>query len=169
MSDDPRLESYRSKLVRAVAHNCPPWLADQREDIVQNAMLRVMAVLKRGEENEIRTASYLWKVAYSATISEIRRQRRWREEPLDGDAAKSARSNPGPEQETRRVEIGQGIRRCLRRVIGPRRHAVLLHLYGYGLEESARILGCVVKRVDNLRYRGLADLRRCLEKKGIVP
>ena len=55
------------------ARTCPPWLADQRDDIVQNALLRVMKVLEREEEG-IRTASYLWRVAYSAVVTEIRKQ-----------------------------------------------------------------------------------------------
>ncbi len=39
----------RDQLERSVARVCPPWLADRRDDLVQVAMMRVMAVLKKSE------------------------------------------------------------------------------------------------------------------------
>lgn len=74
---------------------------------------------------------------------------------------------PDPERRIASREIGEGIRACLVDMIEPRRLAVLLHLHGFGLKESAGVLGWSQKRTDNLLYRGLADLRKCLAAKGL--
>ena len=44
-----------------------------------------------------------------------------------------------------------------------------LHLHGFSAEQAARSLGYLLKRVQNLTYRGLAELRKCLRTKGAVP
>ncbi|ANM29309.1 hypothetical protein ABI59_06445 [Acidobacteria bacterium Mor1] len=166
------LEEVRRVLVAAVAKACPAWLAGDREDIVQGAMIRVVRILEQqGEENRIRSTSYLWRVGYTATISEIRRRRRQQEEPVDLDAAPEPvdPGTPDPERVSASREIGRGIEDCLLAMIEPRRLAVTLHLHGYGLKESAAMLGWDVKRVDNLLYRGLGDLRKCLSGKGLEP
>ena len=79
-----------------------------------------------------------------------------------GEEATQAGGTPLP-------ELGVGIRDCLGGLAEPRRLAVLLHLEGFRAEEASRVLHWDVKRVQNLIYRGLADLRRCLEGKGLVP
>ena len=50
-----------------------------------------------------------------------------------------------------------------------RRRAVTLYLQGHSIPEAARILEWDVKRTENLVYRGLADLRTCLLRKGHRP
>ena len=47
--------------------------------------------------------------------------------------------------------------------------AVTLYLQGHSVPEAARVLDWPAKRTENLVYRGLADLRECLMKKGIQP
>lgn len=166
------LAEIRRALGRAVATVCPSWLADQREDIVQAAMLRVLAILERGEEQRVRSSSYLWRVAHSATLDEIRRaRRRDAESTVEGEQIDrtTATDRAGPERRARSREIGRAIQQCLGTLVDPRRHVAVLHLLGYGLTETARVLGWPRKRVDNLLYRGLADLRRCLEGKQVVP
>ena len=37
------------EFARAVAAVCPKWLADLRQDIARNAMVRVLEILSRGE------------------------------------------------------------------------------------------------------------------------
>jgi RNA polymerase sigma-70 factor (ECF subfamily) len=44
-----------------------------------------------------------------------------------------------------------------------RRTAVTLHLQGFRTGEVAAALGWTEKQAENLVYRGLADLRACLE------
>ena len=54
-------------------------------------------------------------------------------------------------------------------VVAHRRWAVLLHLYGFSLKDSAAMLGWKTKDVDNHRYRGLEELRSYLRQRGFAP
>jgi len=165
---DDEATRLREVLVRAVARVCPRHLASQRDDIVQNALMRVLEIQRRGEQNAVRTSSYLWQAAYTATIDEIRRRSRRKEVALEDTAAEGPVQASRVDEEERR-RIGLEIARCLARLAPPRRHAVGLYLFGFQADESARVLGWNAKRAQNLTYRGLADLRRCLESKGVRP
>ena len=165
------LVEVREVLRRAVRRVCPRFLEAQQEDIVQSAMLRVVEISSRNEHGGIRTASYLWRVAHSATVDEIRRTERRREVPLEDGGVPELHSSvaPDPEHLLRGRQIGRAVRECLGTLIRPRRSAVMLYLYGFEADEAGRVLGGDRKRIRNLTYRGLGDLRRCLEGKGIRP
>lgn len=166
-----QIDRISEVLARAVERTCPRWLADRRDDIVQAAAIKVVEVLRRGEHPQIRCASYLWQVAHSAIVDEIRRVQRRRELGLDDLEAPAlpATSAPDPERAAAGRELGWAIQYCLERLLEPRRLAVTLHLHGFAAHEAVRVLGWDLKRVRNLTYRGLADLRTCLESKGITP
>jgi len=157
----PDFQEIRGVLTRVVASICPLWLAADRDDIVQNACMRLMKLADEREQSEGFSSSYLWKVAHSVTMDEIRRRMR-RREVDENDAP----PEPAGDPEARR-EIGEAVVQGLQELDEPRRRAVALHLFGYGLEESARMLGWDVKRLANLRYRGLEQLRQLLRSKGV--
>lgn len=160
----------RAALTRAVASVCPPWLAAGAEDIVQVALLRVVEVCRRGDGGCDFSSSYLRKAAYSAVVDEIRRLKRRREVPLEDEGSKFQPSTlaANPEQTAAARQQGRAIRACLARLVRPRRLAVTLHLLGHSVPEAALLLNWSPKRAENLVYRGLADLRRCLEASGMV-
>jgi RNA polymerase sigma-70 factor (ECF subfamily) len=149
----------------AVGRACASDLAAQREDLVQAALVRVLEREGQGEQNQVRTASYLWRVAFSVIADERRRRRaeelRSRRSTVDEE---SGQRGPTP-----LPELGVGIRDCLGGLSEPRRLAVLLHLEGFRADEASTVLHWDMKRVQNLIYRGLADLRLCLERKGLAP
>src|SRR5262249_28815378 len=97
---------------------------------------------------------YLWRVAYTVVIDEIRRFRRQQRqaEQLPGDE----RGTPGPEVRSELLE-------CLAVLQERRRTAVTLHLQGFRTGEVAAALGWTHKQAENLVDRGLADLRACRE------
>jgi RNA polymerase sigma-70 factor (ECF subfamily) len=164
----------RQDFVRAVARLCPGWLSNQRDDLVQAAVMRVMHILSKqpesGEEDTPLSASYLHRVAYSALVDEIRRMTRRRETDIENDAVdRVAITEQDPERVASSREIGRGIRDCLSRMHRDRRLAVTLYLQGHSVPETARVLDWPAKRTDNLVYRGLADLRQCLLTKGMQP
>ena len=162
-------DGLHAVLTRAVARFCPPTLRHLRDDLVQNAWIRVLEVQRRSEGDRPLSSSYLYKVAYSALIDEIRRLRRRGEVALE-DAPREPEAQRGnPEQETEMRVIGQGIEDCLQGVSQDRRLAVTLYLLGHTVAEAARILDWSPKRTENLVYRGLADLRACLTSKGLKP
>ncbi len=166
-----RIPGVQRQLAAAVRRTCPPFLADRADDLVQMALIKLMDHAERSEENLEVSSSYIWKVAYSAVIDEIRRERRRREIPLhdEVDCREPTAQEPDPESRTSARRVGEGILGCLRGMIEPRRIAVTLHLLGHTVPEISRLVDWEAKRADNLVYRGLADLRSCLEKKGLKP
>lgn len=151
--DPAGIERIRQVLIRAVERHCPPALSAHREDLVQMALLRLLE-RPRSEGSAPRGASYLWRVAYTVVIDEIRRFRRQQRqaEQLPTDEGRT----PGPEARSELLD-------CLGALKERRRTAVTLHLQGFRTGEVAAALGWTDKQAENLVYRGLADLRACLE------
>ncbi len=170
-ASSPELKRIRNILAAGVSRNCPPWLASDSEDIVQEAFLKVMNILKGNEGKTQLSSSYLWRVAYSATIDEIRRRRRRREVGMDAEIIEKEAGSSASSSEHRSVgtEIGRGIRDCMAGLLPERRRALTLRLLGHSIREAGDLLGWPFKRTENLIYRGLADLRKCLEGKGLKP
>jgi RNA polymerase sigma-70 factor (ECF subfamily) len=170
----PDYTTLRQDLAKAVARLCPRWMADRRDDLVQAAVMRVMHITGRpsasGERNPLPSTSYIYKIAYSVLVDEIRRLRRRNETDLGDEAvAPVAIARENPERAAASREVGRGIQKCLMRMKRERRLAVTLHLQGHTVPEAARILDWAAKQTENLVYRGLADLRGCLMAKGIRP
>lgn len=161
----------REALTRSVKQVCPSWLSDRSEDIVQASMIRVMEIKRRSEGKREFASSYLWRVAYSALVDEIRRLRRRREIPLEDESGEAPwpYQDASPEEVAAGIELGKLIQDCLGRLITPRRRAVTLYLLGHTVPEAARLLGWNNKRTENLVYRGLENLRDCLKSKGLKP
>jgi RNA polymerase sigma-70 factor, ECF subfamily len=160
-------------LVKAVDRVCPRWLADRADDLVQVALMRVMEIQRKREGAEF-SAFYLKKAAYSAMIDEIRRLRRRQEVSLEGGSDEEegvvydpAAPGPDPERASSGRQAGRAIRDCLGRMVDARRHAVTLNLQGHSVPEVGRLMGWTAKKAENLVYRGMSDLRGCLEAKGI--
>jgi RNA polymerase sigma-70 factor (ECF subfamily) len=161
----------RRRLVRAVVRVCPSWLAGSAEDIVQAAMVRVTRSSSPGEGDRGHSSLYLEKAAFSATVDEIRRHRRRREIQADDETTMSQAPSraASPEQGSVAREIRAGLRECLEGLVAPRRRAVALYLMGESVPGAAALFGWTPKKTENLVYRGLADLRRCLRQKGLEP
>jgi RNA polymerase sigma-70 factor (ECF subfamily) len=162
----------RAEIVRAVRSLCPRWLASRADDLVQVALLRILELRERSEHRRELSSFYLKRVAYSALVDEIRRLERRRESPLENDVGEPlsiASASPGPERRQASRELGEGIRDCLDALHRPRQLAVTLYLQDVSVAEAARLLGWELKHTRNLVYRGIADLRQCLEAKGLTP
>jgi RNA polymerase sigma-70 factor (ECF subfamily) len=164
---DAEYDTLREQLERSVGSVCPGWLAADRDDIVQAVMARMLDLVRRGEWNTPPGPSYLWKAAFNATIDEIRRVRRRREQPIENlSPADLAARQPDPERLARNQQMGRAIHDCLRGLNPARRLAVTLVLQGDTTREAARRLDWSIKRVENLVFRGMRDLRECLTSKG---
>ena len=172
-----RWTKLRAALVRAVRRQCPQWLSDHADDLVQCALLKVMAIAGAGEGTRVLSSFYLHRVAHSALVDEIRRRQRRREVALEvddseaqqGGADIAPQAHSDPEQDASLRELGTAVRACLLSMVRDRRLAVMLYLQGHSVPDAARLLGWAGKRTENLVYRGLADLRQCLLAKGHSP
>lgn len=152
-----------------VARTRPRWAEPWEEDIVQLAMIRLARALERRPQEASIPAAYLRRVAYTATLDEVRRLT-----SRSRAAAPMGRIDAGVDDRdpARTVEAQQtvhAIRTCVARLIPARREAVMLYLEGNTVNETAEKLGWSPKRTENLVYRGLADLRRALSSRGIHP
>ena len=162
------LEAIRAGLLVAVRRHCPRRLVADAEDLVQIAMLKVLAARPPGEGKTSPPSSYLWRVANSVVIDEIRARRRRHEVALDENVSFDPPSpQPGPERLASSRRLGEAMNDCLQRLVPDRRRAVVLKLQGHRVGELAQLLGWSAKRAENLVYRALADLRSCLRRKGI--
>jgi RNA polymerase sigma-70 factor (ECF subfamily) len=166
-------EELRRQLTRSVRRVCPPWLADRSEDIVQNAVIRVLESRPRAsaEHPSHPPASYLWRVAYSATVDEIRRVRRRQEVGMETPGLEQAAPPERREPWTAvaSAELQAALNGCLDRLNEDRRLIVGFHLLGHDLSECEALSGWQPKKVRNLLYRGLAAVRACLARKGFAP
>ena len=136
--------------------------------------MRVMHIVSKQtddpEGDPAFASSYLYRVAHSALVDEIRRATRRQETGLDDSAVEQVAVNfRDPERVAESRQIGRGIQDCLSRMQRDRRLAVTLHLQGHSVPDASRVLDWPAKRTENLVYRGLADLRECLMSKGIQP
>jgi RNA polymerase sigma-70 factor, ECF subfamily len=171
----PRTEEdydrLRADVARVVAYVCPPELASRSDDLIQAVVIRVVELQRKREGSGEFSSFYLRKAAHSALVDEIRRQRRRPEVPLteEREVAGPAAAQPDPERRSAGRQLGRAIRDCLKTLVRPRRLAVVLNLQGHSVPEVGRLLGWTPKRAENLVYRGLADLRGCLERKGVTP
>ena len=162
--------TLRARLLSAVRRRCPPSLADDAEDIVQTAMIRILEVRRRDGGSATFGPSYLEKVAQNATIDAIRARFRRREDGFEteGDGMKEP-SDPRPLAPEAGIDVERAIRECLLGLIRTRRIAVACRLLGHTGKEAASLTGWSQKRLEHLTGRGLDDLRSCLAGKGIEP
>jgi len=165
--DTPSPQELLDNLKRAVARICPSWLIAERDDLVQTAILRVLEIGRRQGGDRVLKLGYLYRVAHSVLIDEIRRRRRRSEISLSDSISERSDGQPGPEHQASINELGRAVRSCLGEVHEHRRLAVALHMQEYTVPECARELGWSQKRTENLVYRGKADLRQRLEARGV--
>jgi RNA polymerase sigma factor (sigma-70 family) len=171
---DDLLDRYGAFLRRIIVRVCPAELRVSCDDIEQEARISLWKVL--GSEREIVfPASYIYKVAVSATRRAIKRARARREDPLEqeGDDAGIPRHMPqaprhaAPDNMAERGEWIRKIEIAVAQLPETRRLAVELHLQDLTTREIGEILGWSEPKARNLLYRGLKDLRKSLRAIGI--
>ena len=167
----PDYEEIRAVLVRAIASLCPGWMTDRRDDLVQSAMMKLLRQEEKSELNPAPKASYLWKVAHSVTVDEIRSVKRKGEVSLDPAEDETAvrLEDARAGQDRAMWELGNAIRECFETLESRRRRVVALNLLGHSLPETAEHSGWRYDQVRNLLYRGMKQLRFCLAGKGFAP
>ena len=152
--DDQQLAELRRRLGQAVASVCPAWLANDREDLVQIALTKLMENAIRDRTELEFSKTYLRKVAYSHVV--------------DDAVSVLASPRPDPEASSAGSELGVAIRECLAELSPPRRRAVTLWLLGCSHREIGQRMGWNRKRAENLVTRGRDDLREGLASRGFT-
>jgi len=169
------LERYGSLLRGVIARVCPRDLGLQFDDIEQEARLRLWRALR--DETEIeRPASYLYRIAVTATLDAVRRATARREEQLETFAPEQISRSSGPapggqaaSAETRADQrfLLQKVQAVLRRMAPRKRSAVAMHIRGFTPAEIGRLAGWSEAKARSVVYRGLNELREKLAEEGI--
>jgi len=168
--DAETMEALARRVRTAVRRSCPPYLAAQADDIAQEVLIQLLRKLKKTEGKAEFSSMYLLKAAHGATVDEIRRRSRRREQTgKEEEMLINQSTGPDPERKTLARSLGREIRRCLETIVPSRRLAVTLHLLGCSVPEVSKRLLCSEKSADNRVYRGMKNLRDCLEAKGLRP
>lgn len=155
----------------AVARVCHGPLGLQRDEIEQEAKIRLWRTLRR-ETTVVDLRLYLHRIVATAAIDAMRQVRSRKEVPLEpsdpdspGTSTLAHTPSGGPSPE--RIAVGRELvgraRQILANMPANRRRAVNLHLQGFTAQEIANLLGWSEPKARNLVYRGLADLRDDLE------
>ena len=171
------LETYSGLLRSLILQHCPRNLGIQISDIEQEARLRLWRALVR-EKELASPASYIYRVAVSATIDAVRRVNARREDQLRTEDSieedeMPSRTEPAtveiesPHTAAERRELMEKIAQAVASLPENRRRVVELHLQGLTLDDIAALLEWSEPKVRNLVYRGLDDLREALRREGI--
>jgi RNA polymerase sigma factor (sigma-70 family) len=143
------------------------------DEVVQELRLRMWRSLGTAELIRRAKASYIYRVAISASIDLIRRRRARRFEAASLDDAEAAMtmadSRRRADASLEESELAATVHRAIGMLAESRRAVVRMHLAGYEREEIAQLLGWSEAKTRNLLYRGLADLRQVLESWGTHP
>jgi RNA polymerase sigma-70 factor (ECF subfamily) len=142
------------------------------DELLQNVRVRLWQTRGAASETEsiesTRT-SYVYRAAVTAAI-DIFRQRRSRAESLGDTVSRDiAARRVGPEQDAELGDLTERVQAALDSIVESRRVVVRMHLAGYPKEEITTLLGHTPAQTRNLLYRGLADLREALTRRGITP
>lgn len=134
------------------------------EDIMQDVRIKIWNLI-RSERTVYSHGSYIKRIINSAVIDQLRKHRRqdslFRHEKQKQIAE---RNRPYDRETARKKAFGEAVREAAERLIRSRRQVIKLYLLGFSIQEISSYLGWSVDKTRNLLYRGLADLKKHLER-----
>lgn len=159
------LDEYGHVIRRAIRRFAREGSGLDLDDIEQDARIRVWRALSKQPELGC-PASYLYRVAVTASLDAWRRLRARHEEPLcaRGEETTFVATGVCPERQAQQRQKVEQVRTVLGQLAINRRRAVALHLQGFTTAEIGRLRGWTEAKARNLVYRGLGDLKGLLEE-----
>lgn len=135
--------------------------ADDADDVTQQVFAKLLTGLDRYRPGEAPFIVWVLRIARNAAIDHVRRVRAV---PLDDADRTRVRDDRGAE------EVRSALRAALAVLPQGQRDVLLLtHLVGLSPTEIAAELGCSVRAVHGLHYRGRAAVRATLTDLGSAP
>jgi len=170
------VDEFGRFLRQTIARLCPRDQGLQFDDIEQEARLRLWRALQ--SETEIKNlASYLYRIAATATIDAMRRAGARHEKQLGSSGEEQdvegnvyllpADTSSSPERVAEQDQVIGKVADALDCLSPERRHAAGLHLQGFTTLEIAEVMNWSEPKARNLVYRGLKDLRLLLRTAGV--
>lgn len=167
---------YVHKLRMAVRRVCPNSMAHRAEDIAQKAVLRLLERIHRlGENEQGYNSSFLYRMAYYATVDEMRlqeREQKRKSTPVLNHLQANALLQSvdfDPERVAHHKNLLEVIDRCLDDLREDRKTALRMSLMGHSNHEISQIMGWNARKTQNLLYRGRKDLQLRLKQIGLRP
>ena len=158
-----------ARLVRSVAHRVGGSVAAQHgEDIEQRVFLELWKQISREQEITY-PSSYIYRAAVRETVRVLKQERRHWESANELGDSETADTDPAknPQNMFQAREIGAQMEEVLEAMALERQRAVRAHLSGFRVQEIMRLEDWSYNRARNLIARGMADLRRGLQKRGV--
>ncbi|HEX2041902.1 MAG TPA: sigma-70 family RNA polymerase sigma factor [Acidimicrobiales bacterium] len=145
--------------------------APEPDDLTSEVFLSVFTSLGSFEGDEDRFRSWVFTIAHRRLVDDWRRRGR-RPALADGgeQAERRAAQAPGGdvEEEALRRLSEDRVRRICERLAPDQRDVILLRMVaGMSLEQTAEAVGKTTIAVKALQHRGVAALRRLLEREGV--
>ena len=170
------VEEFGVLLRRAIVRFCPRDKGLQFDDIEQEARMRLWRALQ-SEREVTNYASYLYRIAATATIDAMRRVQARHEEQLDilveqrtDEGEMMLMPAPVKDSPERLAESREAVDRVMSAVAklpDAQRRAVGMYLQGMTSQDVADLMGWSEPKARNLVYRGLKELRKSLREEGI--
>ena len=170
------VEEFGVLLRRAIVRFCPRDKGLQFDDIEQEARMRLWRALQ--DEREVTNyASYLYRIAATATIDALRRVQARHEEQLEilieqrtDEGEMMLLPAPVKDSPERLAESREAVDRVMSAVAklpDAQRRAVGMYLQGMTSQDVADLMEWSEPKSRNLIYRGLKELRKSLREEGI--
>ena len=134
------------------------------EEVLQDVRIRLWKALGSSERIGRVNTSYVYQAAMSAVCDLVRSRRSQRTHSLEG-----AELIPDRDDGFERRELVREIGLALNDLSPDQRPVVRMYLAGYPQREIEALLGWTEAKTRNVLYRGLAQLRLQLSRKGIGP
>jgi RNA polymerase sigma factor (sigma-70 family) len=143
-------------------------MAEDVEELIQDVRVRLWRARPVSETITALGVSYVYRTAISAALEIVRRRRGEGRPERDDDQEAAMPATGGPEGLLARSEVARAVADVVLALPDARRLAVQLYLVGYTRDEIADRLGWTQAKARNLIYRGLADVREALARRGFA-
>jgi RNA polymerase sigma-70 factor (ECF subfamily) len=138
---------------------------DDADDVTQQVFAKLLTGLDRYRPGEVPFIVWVLRVARNTAIDHVRRAR-----AVPVDDVNDARGRGRGPDEHGADEVRSALRAALALLPQGQRDVLLLtHLVGLSPHEIAAVLGCSVRAVHGLHYRGRAAVRATLTDLGSAP
>jgi RNA polymerase sigma-70 factor (ECF subfamily) len=136
------------------------------EDLAAEVFARMLARMAKGRGPKRHLRAWLYRVAHNLIVDESRRRVHRDHEPLEEGMASS---EPDTETQVQTSILWQAAWEALGELTTKQRAVIVLrYLEGQGNAEIARVVRMSVGAVKALQHRGLASMRRHLERTGAL-
>lgn len=156
------LDEISLSVKKIIFANFPGLSEQEKEEIDQDVKVKLLKIAARGKKVR-NLRSYVWKMVYTTTLDVISS----RGPALSIDDVMNSAKSPlesyadtlSPEYLLEEKELVALVGKAVNALPPRRRAAVLYHLQGLSLEETAAYLGESINAARHLLYRGLEEVK----------